>query len=236
MEHEFLDKHTRINSFMHRLDSRSKIITLLLLVFIIVLTPIEAIHRFILYFFILLVLFIASRIPPVFALKRFVVLLPFSLLVVLSLPFMGEGGFMLLFNVLVKSSLSLLCMILLISTSSFNDLLAGFEKLKTPRVLIQVVSFMYRYMFVLVDEFYWMKKARDSRAHHMELIDSLRTAGNIIGALFIRSYERGERVYQSMCSRGFTGDIKPIKTSCLTYTDFVYVFFMFIFSSIVSIW
>ena len=79
-----------------------------------------------------------------------------------------------------------------------------------PRVMIMILSFMYRYVFVLVDEVMRMRQARDSRNFGGSRLWHLRTIGNMTGTLFIRSYERGERVYAAMLARGFDGQCRTL--------------------------
>lgn len=80
-----------------------------------------------------------------------------------------------------------------------------------PKIFIMIMSFMYRYLFLLVDEVQRMQRAKESRSFgKAKHLHTLRTLSNIIGVLFIRSYERAERVYLAMCSRGFHGEIKTL--------------------------
>ena len=79
-----------------------------------------------------------------------------------------------------------------------------------PRVMIMILSFMYRYIFVLVDEVMRMRQARDSRNFGGSRLWHLKTIGNMTGTLFIRSYERGERVYAAMLARGFDGHSRTL--------------------------
>jgi len=151
------------------------------------------------------------------------VIIPFVLLIAVFIPFFKEGevagsyniwlwrvsitynGLQVLENILAKAWLSILSLILLTSTTRFNTLLEGLGKLRMPRVMVIILSFMYRYIFVLVDEVMRMKQARDSRNFGGSRLWKLRTIGNMIGTLFIRSYERGERVYAAMLARGYAG-------------------------------
>jgi len=76
--------------------------------------------------------------------------------------------------------------------------------------MIMILSFMYRYLFVMVDEVIRMRQARDSRNFGGKRIWQLKIIGNMVGTLFIRSYERGERVYGAMVARGFEGQIRTL--------------------------
>ena len=81
-----------------------------------------------------------------------------------------------------------------------------------PWVMVMLLSFMYRYIFLLTDEVMRMKQARDSRNFGGKRLWQIRTIGNMIGTLFIRSYERGERVYVAMLARGFDGQTRTLNT------------------------
>jgi len=88
-----------------------------------------------------------------------------------------------------------------------------------PRVMVMILSFMYRYIFVLVDEAMRMRQARDSRNFGGSRLWQMRTIGNMIGTLFIRSYERGERVYAAMLARGFDGQSRTLDRLNFRPTD-----------------
>ena len=107
-------------------------------------------------------------------------------------------------------ALSILYLIWLTSTTKLANLLSGLEQLRMPRMMIMILSFMYRYLFILVDEVMRMKQARDSRSFGGGRLWQIRTIGSMVGTLFIRSYERGERVYAAMVARGFDGQIRTL--------------------------
>jgi cobalt/nickel transport system permease protein len=96
-------------------------------------------------------------------------------------------------------------MIVLTTTIPFSRLLKALGALKCPRMIILVLSFMYRYVFVIEDEFIKMRQAKLSRVVHVSWSREIKTLVNMLGILFLRSYERAEAVYLAMCSRGFNG-------------------------------
>lgn len=224
-----IDKHSNLNSPIHRLDPRAKIVSLISFIFILVSTPRGEYMRFPLYFSPLLALMILSRVPPGFIFKRSLFLLPPMLLAGITLPFLTEGeiiasyhlgflglnvsieGIQLFLDILAKSWFSILSVILLTSTTPFPDLLKGFEGLKVPKIMVLTISFMCRYIIVLVDEIMRMKRAWDLRSCGGNSRRHIKTAGDMIGSLFIRSYERAERIYYAMLSRGYSGSIKTLK-------------------------
>jgi cobalt/nickel transport system permease protein len=94
---------------------------------------------------------------------------------------------------------------LLTLTTSVSALLHALVQLRTPPLLVATLASMYRYISVLIGEFNAMRRAAVSRNLMGNNRASRLVIGNIIGLLFIRTYERGERVYQAMLSRGYQG-------------------------------
>ena len=237
MKHSFIDQYSHLDSFIHKLDPRTKLITTLVFILAVVATPLTRWQAFIGYFVLLSLLILLSRLPLLYVLKRSLVIVPFVLLICLFNLFFKSGEAVLSFNVwrwqvsityegififlsvLIKASLSILSLILLTSTTKFSELLKGLEHLKMPRVMVMLLSFMYRYIFVLVDEVMRMWQARDSRHFGGGRLRQMKTIGNMVGTLFIRSYERGERVYAAMVSRGYQGQIRTLNPLSFSQRD-----------------
>jgi cobalt/nickel transport system permease protein len=237
VKHSFLDQYSERDSVIHRLDPRTKLIITLFFILAVVLTPPDRWQAFALYFILVAALILLSRVPALYVLKRSLVIMPFVLLIAIFIPFFKEGevagsyniwlwqisvtysGLQVFWNILAKAWLSILSLILLTSTTRFSHLLKGLENLRLPRVMVMLLSFMYRYLFVLIDEVMRMKQARDSRSFGGGRLWQLRTLGNMIGTLFIRSYERGERVYAAMVARGFDGQTRTLESLSFRLQD-----------------
>jgi cobalt/nickel transport system permease protein len=131
-------------------------------------------------------------------------------------------GLLFMWNVLVKAYLCILCSILLINTTCFADLLRAFERLRLPRLFVMIISFMYRYLFVIEDELEKIQIARRSRSIRRQGWVQIRTLANIVGVLFIRSYEKAELLYMAMCCRGYNGSIRTLHTWQLTRGDWYF--------------
>ena len=114
-------------------------------------------------------------------------------------------------------------MIVFMTSTEFPVLLKALEKLKIPTIVVLVLSFMYRYVFVITDELMKMKQAKESRSIGGSKWLHIRTLANMIGTLFIRSYERAERVYVAMRLRGFNGSIKTLHTFQITNNDICFL-------------
>ena len=223
MKHEFLDHHSRMDSIVHRLDARAKIIVFLTFILVGVSTSPSSFPVFGLLAVGLVSIALAARLPLGHLGKKVLKTLPFVFFVALSIPFMkregggveyslgfrgmsiSQSGLWILWNVLVKASLSIFSIVLLYSTTPFPKLIKGMEELHFPRIFTVLFSFMYRYSFIVIDEMQRMKRARDSRGFGEKWLWQAKTIGHMIGTLFLRSFHRGEMVYRAMLSRGYDG-------------------------------
>jgi cobalt/nickel transport system permease protein len=248
MKHHFLDQYSEGHSIIHRLDPRAKFIGVLVFVLGVVLTPVAYWLSFACFLVLLLILISLSRVSLIYLLKRSLVALPFMIMVGIFIPFFKSGevvyaiqfwnwhisltltGLELMGTLLAKAWLSVLVMAILMAMTRMTDLLKGLEKLKCPLLLIMLLNFMYRYLFVLSDEAMRLKQARDSRHFGGGILLNIKTVGNMAGSLFVRSYERGERIYAAMLSRGFEGQSRSINLLKFRVAD---TFFCIIWIAIV---
>jgi len=130
--------------------------------------------------------------------------------------------------VVIKSWYSVLSMIILNSTTPFPDLIKGFNNLCIPKILVINIAFMYRYLSVLIQEGVTMLRARDCRYFGGFNTRHIKTAGYMAGILFIRTVERSERIYNSMISRGFEGEIKTLSEDKPGWKDIFFAIFFIV--------
>jgi cobalt/nickel transport system permease protein len=222
------------------LDARAKFIIALLFILSVVITKPDSWWVYGFFLVVILGLVIGSRLPITHVVKQSLTVLPFVIVIVIFAPFFKAGdtvfsfnigywhismtdtGIQVCINVLIRAWLSMLCLVWLSSSTRITDLLQGLERMNFPHVLLMIMSFMYRYLFVIVDETMRMKQARDSRNTGGSLIHHLRTVGRMIGILFIRSYERGERIYTAMTSRGYDGKNRTLHKLYFHKSDAVF--------------
>lgn len=219
MRHDYIDRYSTLESPVHALDPRAKTLALFAVVIVCVTTPPREWWSFCIYAAVVVIIATASRVPARYLLTRVLVVVPFIFVVAVFVPFAHQGGgsfdlglfhvsrqgLIILWNVTVKSLIAVSCLILLSSTTPFSDLMHGLERLHVPRFFTLVASFMYRYLFLIIDEAERMSRARDSRNFRGRWIWHSKVIGYMIASLFLRSQERSERVYQAMCARGFDG-------------------------------
>jgi cobalt/nickel transport system permease protein len=208
---------------LHRARPQCKIAATLLFVLAVVATPREAFWAFALYGLLLAGLATVARIPPATLARRLLIELPF-LAFALFLPIVGHGervevlgmplavgGLWGAWNILVKGTLGVTASAILAATTPVPELLGGLERLRLPSTLTVIAGFMVRYADVIADEVRRMRIARVSRGHDPRWIWHARAVAASAGTLFIRSYERGERVYLAMVSRGYTGSMPVLQ-------------------------
>jgi len=205
------------HSAVHRLAPQVKIATAFGVVVGVVVTPREAMWAFAIYAITLIAIGGAAGIGPRFAAKRLLLEVPF-LFVALLLPLLGGGdtvavlgvnlsvaGLWDAWNLIAKATLGLGVAIILGATTQVPDLLAGFDGLKMPSVVTAIAGFMVRYVDVILGDWSRMRVAMASRGHDPRWFTQIGPYGRTLGTMFIRTYERGERVYLAMSSRGYTG-------------------------------
>ncbi|CAM5387041.1 cobalt ECF transporter T component CbiQ [Streptomyces avidinii] len=222
------------HSPVHGLPPHCKLAATLAFVVVVVSTPREAVWAFGLYAALLAAVAAVARIPAGFLLRRLLIEVPFVAFAVL-MPFVAEGervqvlgmslsvsGLWGAWNVLAKGTLGVAASVLLASTTELRALLLGLQRLKLPPLLVQIASFMIRYGDVISDEMRRMSIARRSRGFEASGIRHWGVLAKTAGALFIRSYERGERVYLAMVSRGYAGSMPVIDEVAATRAQWAY--------------
>lgn len=227
----YLDRLSYQDTFIHRIDPRIKLITSLVFISSVVSFPKYAITG-LLPFFIFPVLFLTiGDIPARFILKKMLIVSPFALFIGIFNPLLDGrpmfqvAGFTVAYgwvsfaSIMLKFSLTISMALLLIATTSFPGICFAMQKLGVPRTFVAQLLFLYRYIFVLVEEVMKIVRAREMRSfgkrgHEMKHVIPL------IGVLLIRTLDRGERIYQAMLARSFNGDIAPAQQYTLTITDF----------------
>ncbi|WP_431930770.1 cobalt ECF transporter T component CbiQ [Micromonospora sp. RP3T] len=207
---------------VHRLPPEVKITAMVLFTVAVVATPREAYWAFGGYALLVAAVAALARVGPRWLLGRALIELPFVLFA-FALPFLGTGervgvaglslsvdGLHGAFNILAKGTLGVLASLLLAATTTTRDLILGLDRLRCPQILTQIATFMLRYLEVLVGEARRMRLARVSRGDDPRFLWQLRGFAAGVGALFLRAFERGERVYLAMVSRGYTGRMPAV--------------------------
>jgi len=228
-----LDQLSRGTSSVHRIDPRIKVIvTLVYLVCVVSFDPYDILG---LLPFVLFPVALAAEadLPFGFLGKRLAQAAPFAVLVgafnplldtaVLGQigPFTITGGWVSFFSIVLRFLLTTSAALILIATTSMNDVCMAIQRMGVPDVFANQLLFLYRYIFVLAEEVLRLGRARALRSfsgHGM----GMRIYGQILGSLLLRTIARATRVYEAMLSRGFTGELHTMRKLSLTRSDYVF--------------
>jgi cobalt/nickel transport system permease protein len=219
MKHDFIDKHSTLDSVIHRLDPRLKL--LLTFLFLVLVSATVNIKLFTLYLLVVIVLMLISKVPMVFYLKKLLLVTPVAFLITFfvllsyfleyKIAFSTSGIFQFhpvyytAASMVAKIYISILAISIMISSTRFNDLLWGLRKFKLPQVVTTLSKLVYTYIFVLVDELHRTQRAYKSRTP-VRRVSRVKVYGNIAATILLRSIDRSDIIYRAMVSRGFSGE------------------------------
>ena len=243
MHVHWIDPYRSGSSPVHRLDARIKLALTVGYILVASLSPVGAWPAYALLFALAVAATLASGLGLLRVQRRALVALPFALAAI-TVVFSGDGavlwnvslgpwrlhvtepGLVRFLSIILKSWLSMQMAILLAGTTPFPDLMAAMRSLRFPHILVAIVSFMWRYIFVLVDEALRLSRARDARSAVRPGLKRggsipwrARVVGGMAGNLFIRSYARSERIYQAMAARGYQGELRTLASPQLHSYD-----------------
>lgn len=244
MHFDAFDRYHEKESFMHHLDPRVKVVITVIFIISNALLPDGAWFAFGLAWLFLLLANFFSKLGLVYTLKRSLIALPFAFIAITVLfsipgkpifsfqlfmwnPIITDAGLLRFVSILIRSWLSVQMAILLVATTRFPDLIHALEHLRVPAILTTIIAFLYRYLFVLTDEVFRLIRARESRSAAAPgkrvgggVLWRAKVAGNMAGQLFLRSYERSDRIYQAMVARGYTGHLYTLNAHEMKSRDY----------------
>lgn len=237
------DRYEQRHSLVHHLDPRTKVVVTGLFIIANVLLPDGAWAAFAAAWGLVLLGGWLAQLPPGYLIKRSFIVLPFTLAAVtilFTLPgtavvtfplfsrtiTISDTGLIRFASIVIRSWLSIQAAIWLTATTQFPDLMHALRHLHAPRLLIAIISFMYRYLFVLANEATRLLRAREARSAAPvgkngggSILWRAKVAGSMVGQLFIRSFERSERVYNAMLARGYRGQLLTMNPHVMKKRD-----------------
>lgn len=226
MHHSYIDRFSQGDSPVHRLDARAKLIATIAYTIVLVSFDQYVVSSLAPLVIAPLVMLWWSGVPVWFALRRVLLLSPLIAMVCLLSPlydrtmmvaefgpwsFAVGGGWITAGSIAIKFTFGVLALTAITSTTPFALLLEAMRRCGVPRPLVQQLAFVYRYIFVLIDQAMRSRRARDFRGSaRAPVTRRLRAGGGIIGSLFIRTIERSERIHTAMSARGYTGEFHAL--------------------------
>ncbi|MCL4267422.1 MAG: cobalt ECF transporter T component CbiQ [Anaerolineae bacterium] len=240
------DRYIRQESLIHWLDPRLKVVTVVIFILATVLLPDGAWLGFALSWLVVLAFTWLARLPYGLVFKRSLVIIPFllaALTVLFNVPgtavftwqigpltlTITDAGLVRFVSILIRGWLAVQMAILLTAVTPFPDLMHALTHLRVPAILVSIISFMYRYLFVLAEEAQRLMRARQARSarlpgagvHGGSLFWRAKVTGHMVGQLFSRSLERSDRVYNAMLARGYHGRILTMTPHAMTRFDWL---------------
>lgn len=228
-----------------------KFLFTIIFILFIVLTPIDEIHIFLYYGVFILFLVAIGSVDPVFILKRVLVIGTFTILLLISLPFhhyendelikflfltLSKKGILIALNTIVKAIYSVMLIIFLSSNTENEDLINTFHQLGLPDFIISVLSLMMRYFSLLFNEGQNLIKGRNARFAGKGSYKEIRVFGHIIGVLFLKTLDAGEKIYDAMEARMGNGMVMDRQMKKVSFFEIIVFFLMVTFICFIRIW
>ena len=217
-ELEALERSARAQTPLHRLDARAKLLTTAVYLVTMLSVPLAQLSEILLYALFPLLTAAMGGLRPGALLRRSLVVLPFAAMIGVGNLFydrvpvfqlgaltVTDGGIAFL-SIVLRGVLSVCALLVLVGTTGFFGLCRGLQRLGVPRLFTVQLLFVYRYLYVLIDEAIHLSQAREARSFGRRTLP-LRVWGPMIGQLLIRTFDRAEQIHHAMQARGFTGRI-----------------------------
>jgi cobalt/nickel transport system permease protein len=229
-----LDRLSYRDTVVHRLDPRAKVVATLLFVVVVVSFPKYEVLSLLPFFLFPVLIGALGDIPAGFIARKVVAVSPFAVFVGMFNPLLDPGtvaiapgvavsaGWISFASILLKFALTISAALLLIATTSFPGICRGLRRLGVPSLFVSQLLFLYRYLFVLMEEAIRVVRARDMRSFGGRGT-GVRVFVRIVGTLFLRTVERAERIYGAMLARGFRGEFPSIRHEALRPSDAAFV-------------
>jgi cobalt/nickel transport system permease protein len=229
MRYPDIDAYAEMDSPVHRIEPRTKIISFAILIVSAVFAG--TVSAALVLLAVAALLLLASRLPLRFILGRVKVICVFVVPILLLMPVTVPGtplieagpvvvsaeGLSFAVLVTIRSVAAILLVVTMLATQRFDTTLKALALLRVPGIIIQMLLFTYRYIYVMIDEFLRIWSSMRAKGYAFRFTrHGLAMIGNGIGMLLVRSYERAERVYHAMIAKGYTG--RPISFSSFTVT------------------
>ncbi|MEW6360458.1 MAG: cobalt ECF transporter T component CbiQ [Planctomycetota bacterium] len=245
MHHETLDRLSRGDTLVHRLDPRVKLIALFLYTFALIATSRYEIAGLAPYILFPAFLVLIGEVPVGFLGRGVALGIPFVFMVAVFNPIFDaapvtcrlggatwtlRGGVVSCANIMIRFLFTATALVAFMATTPFHRVINGLKRMCFPAMLLMVLSFLYRYLFVLIDVGLRMRRARDCRAVGGAAGAGGRTIGlrlraftGVVGVLFLRSLDQSERIYAAMLSRGFSGELPTVDRTFMAARDWLFL-------------
>jgi len=227
-----LDRLASMDSAIHRLDPRAKVLVTLFYILLVASFGRYEVSGLLPFALFPVIQGTLGEVPWGLVGKRVLMVLPFALVLGILNPFLDHStvligswslsaGWLSFVSILLRFALCVGASVILIATTSMDGVCMALERLGLPRVFTIQIALLYRYVFVLLEETLRITRAREMRANGRPLV--LAEYGSLAGSLFLRTWERARRVHIAMLSRGFEGEFHGARPPVFRLKDGVYL-------------
>ncbi len=229
-----LDRLAYMDTPVHRVDPRAKILTTLVFLVCVVSFGKYEVSALLPYALYLVVVVSVGQLPAGYLARKLLVVAPFALMVGVANPFMDRqamltlggleisGGWVSYLSIIVRFLLTVSAALVLIATTGFFGMCAALGRMGMPQAMTVQLLLVYRYLFVLVEEGARMVRARALRSFGKRGL-GIRVYGSLLGNLLLRTVERARRVHHAMMARGFTGELIALSPGHFRGADALFV-------------
>lgn len=224
----------RQTSWLHQLDPRAKLITTLIFIITVVSVDKYAVAQLVPFMIFPFVMIGIGNLPARYLLKKICLVAPFAILLGIFNPLIDRtiimhvhtlgisGGWISFASLMIRFSLTVGAALILIALTSFNGICFALERFRVPRIFVTQLLFLYRYIFVLLDETCRMARARALRAFDAKG-PRMKTFSSMLGYLLLKATSRAERIHLAMCCRGFDGTVHVMNASRFGARDALFI-------------
>lgn len=242
-----MDELGRLDTPLHRLDARTKIITTVAFIVAVMSFPRYEVSALMPLFVFPFVLMASGNIPAGYIFKKVAIAAPFALFVGLFNPLFDQhtvltvgsraisGGWLSFTSIMVRFALTVSAALILVACTGIHRLCAGLEQMGVPRLFAVQLLFLYRYLFVIGEEGLRMIRSVQMRSVGTTSL-RLHIYGSLTGHLLLRSMDRAQRIYRAMVSRGFNGQVQVLHRTVPGWRDAVFVIGWIAFFIVVRNW
>ncbi len=229
-----LDTIAAMDTPIHRLDPRAKVLTTLLFIVYVVSFDKYEIARLLPFFLFPAFLIGMANLPFGYLVRKLIIVSPFVLFIGIFNPFFDReiilhvgslqisGGWVSLFSILLRFMLTVGAALLLIATTGLPSICMALEKLGLPKIFTIQILMLYRYIFVLIEEFIRMMRAYTLRSFSKEKM-RFQVFKQLLGNLLLRTLDRAQRIHMAMLSRAFNGEIHIVRQFSFGKLELLYL-------------
>lgn len=204
---------------VHRIDPRAKLLTTIIFIIAVVSFNKYEISALIPFFIYPAVMIGLGGLPFYYLFRKLLIVAPFAVMIGIFNPLLDSGiliktglfpisgGWISFFSIMIKFTLTAGSVLILIACTGFNSVCMALEKMGAPRIFAVQLLFLYRYIFVLIEEASRMTNARALRSFNGKGKE-IKVFGYLTGQLLLRTIDRAQRIHLAMLCRGFDGEIR----------------------------